>query len=70
MMQSALRRRFKNSERSSAVVTPAEFPFLDVEPSAPTTRVPMTGIRSEYCYSHLIISQFALFTLKIRSFGR
>jgi hypothetical protein len=44
MMQSALLRRAKNSVRSIAVVTPAEFPFFEVEPSAPATRVTMTGM--------------------------
>ena len=41
-MQSALLRRARNAVRSVALDTPAEFPFFDVEPSAPTTSVTVT----------------------------
>lgn len=44
-MQSALRRRAKNSERSAALVTPAELPCFEVDPSLPTTSVTVTVIK-------------------------
>jgi hypothetical protein len=43
-MQSALRRRVKNAVLSALLEIPAEFPFFDVEPSAPTTSVTITAI--------------------------
>jgi hypothetical protein len=43
-MQSASLRRARNALRSAALETPAELPFLEVEPSAPTTSVTVTGI--------------------------
>jgi hypothetical protein len=45
-MQSAVRLRERNSVLSAEVETPAEFPFLEVEPSLPTTRVTVTAIRA------------------------
>jgi hypothetical protein len=41
-MQSAARRRARNEVLSAALLTPAELPPLEVDPSEPATRVTVT----------------------------
>jgi len=41
-MQSAVLRRARNAERSALFEIPADVPFFEVEPSAPTTKVTVT----------------------------
>jgi hypothetical protein len=45
-MQSADRLRARKAVLSAELETPAELPFFEVDPSAPTTSVTVTAMRS------------------------